>query len=163
MPLISLALSCDNMCELLYTREALQIFFLSFFFFNLNYLFGCTGSQLQHVVSSSLTRDRTCASLLAAQSLSHWTTREVPALQIFNAWFLWELVTQASSAKHLPEFQTPRGKAVIHCAPHFFFLNSLGTVRHSYQGIVGTLLTSKFPKELGNSLLRIAVSDLLYY
>ena len=40
------------------------------------YLFGCTGSQLCHVGSSSLTRDQTLAPT-GARSLSHWTAREV--------------------------------------------------------------------------------------
>ena len=42
---------------------------------------------LQHVRSSSLTRDWTQAPALGAQSLSHWTTKEVPHLyfcQIFS-------------------------------------------------------------------------------
>ena len=40
--------------------------------------FDCTRSSLQHVGSSSLTRDRTQAPCIGAQSLNHWTTREVP-------------------------------------------------------------------------------------
>lgn len=35
-------------------------------------------SQLQHVGSSSKTRDRTQPPALEVQSLSYWTTREVP-------------------------------------------------------------------------------------
>ena len=41
------------------------------------YLFGCTRSYLQHVRSSSLTRDQTQALCIKALSLNHWTTREV--------------------------------------------------------------------------------------
>ena len=35
-------------------------------------------TQLQHVGSSSLTRDQTQAPALGVQSLSRWTTREAP-------------------------------------------------------------------------------------
>ena len=41
------------------------------------YLFGCTRSYLQHMRSSSLTRDQTQALCIKALSLNHWTTREV--------------------------------------------------------------------------------------
>ena len=60
------------------------------------HLFGCTGSWLQPMGpsifgaarkllvvacgSSSLIRDQTWAPALGAQSLSHWTTREIPSL-----------------------------------------------------------------------------------
>ena len=37
-------------------------------------------SKLRHVGSSSLTRDGTRLPALGAQSLSHWTTREVPTI-----------------------------------------------------------------------------------
>ena len=54
-------------------------------------LFGCTrsrlwhtGSLLQHVESSFLTRDRTQTPYMGAQSLSHWTTREVPICYFFD-------------------------------------------------------------------------------
>ena len=40
--------------------------------------FGLRGSMLPCVGSSSLTRDRTRAPALGAQSLNHWATREVP-------------------------------------------------------------------------------------
>ena len=54
---------------------------VAFFFFN---LFGCTGSLLQHVGSCSPTRDPTQAPALGAQTLSHWTTREVPETVAFE-------------------------------------------------------------------------------
>ena len=41
-------------------------------------------SSLQHVGSSSLIRDPTWAPYIRRWILSHWTTREVPAL-----WFFW--------------------------------------------------------------------------
>ena len=41
-------------------------------------LFGYTRPYLQHVGSSSLTKDQIWAPALGAQSLSHWTTTEVP-------------------------------------------------------------------------------------
>ena len=47
---------------------------IQFFFFNFIYLFGCSGSQLQHVGSSSLTRDQTwapCAGSSESQLLDH--------------------------------------------------------------------------------------------
>ena len=63
--------------------------FIFFFFFNLFspvnlflfsflhiYVFGCTGSSLWHVGSSPLTE--LWAPALGAQSLSHWTTGEIP-------------------------------------------------------------------------------------
>ena len=50
---------------------------LSWVFLFLKYLFGCARSWLRHVGSSSLTRDGTQTPALVAQSLSHWTTREV--------------------------------------------------------------------------------------
>ena len=53
------------------------------FFFNVR-LFGGTGPQLQHVGSSSLTRDRTWAPALGAQSLNHWASREVPDLNFYH-------------------------------------------------------------------------------
>ena len=37
-------------------------------------------SKLRHVGSSSLTRDGTRLPALGAQSLSHWTTREIPII-----------------------------------------------------------------------------------
>ena len=46
-----------------------------------NYLFR---SQLQHMGSRSLTRDRTWAPALGARSLSHCTTREVPLLAVLS-------------------------------------------------------------------------------
>ena len=58
------------------------------------YLFGCTRPQLWYmgssvvvyrllvVASSSLTTDGTWAPALGTQSLSHWTTREVPELTV---------------------------------------------------------------------------------
>ena len=50
-----------------------------YFIYLLNlYLFGCAGSQLWHVGSSSLTEDWTCASCIVSANLSHWTTRKVP-------------------------------------------------------------------------------------
>ena len=41
------------------------------------YLFGCAGSQLKHVGSSSMTRDQTGSPAIGAWSLSHWTIWEV--------------------------------------------------------------------------------------
>ena len=43
--------------------------------------------QLQHVGSSSLTKDRTLAPALGAWSLGHWTTREVP-VYLFYLFFM---------------------------------------------------------------------------
>ena len=60
------------------TQSYIIQYVISFFFFYVVYLFGCSGSQLQHVGSSSLTRDQTWAP--CTQSLSHWTTREVPKM-----------------------------------------------------------------------------------
>ena len=64
--------------------------------------FGCAVSQVQHVRpllhpaisqlwrvgSSSLTRDPTQAPALEVQSLSHWTSREVPGLSLDNPSFV---------------------------------------------------------------------------
>ena len=50
------------------------------------YLFVWAGSSLQLVGSSSLTRDQTWAPALGAQSVSPWTTREVPQ----TAFYLYE-------------------------------------------------------------------------
>ena len=53
------------------------------------YLLGCAGSSLQHVGSSSLTRDGTLGPPVSGVwSLSHWTTREVPQLVSFKSVFL---------------------------------------------------------------------------
>ena len=62
------------------------------------YLFGCTRSYLQHVGSSSPTRDQTQALCIGALSLIHWTTREVlmtgcfrflPYYDVNTQLFLW--------------------------------------------------------------------------
>ena len=47
---------------------------------------------------SSLTRDRTCTPAVEAQSLNHWTTREVPQ-RIFNVW--------VEVSHPMPAFPTP--------------------------------------------------------
>ena len=44
------------------------------------YLLGCTRSWLWHAGSHSLTRDWTQALPLGVKTLSHWVTREVPAM-----------------------------------------------------------------------------------
>ena len=57
-----------------FSSVSLSITFFSFFFLNFIYLFGCSGSQLQHVGSSSLTRDRTwapCTGSSESQPLDH--------------------------------------------------------------------------------------------
>ena len=48
-----------------------------------SYSLHCCMWDLQHVGSSSLTRDWTQAPVLGAQSLSQWTTRDVPNLKPF--------------------------------------------------------------------------------
>ena len=49
------------------------------------YLFVCAGSQLQHVGSSSLTGTECGPPALGAESLSHWTTGEVPVQAFYIA------------------------------------------------------------------------------
>ena len=49
------------------------------FFFFFSFQLWHANSQLQHMESSSLTRDGTWAPVLGARSLSHWTTREAPS------------------------------------------------------------------------------------
>ena len=50
------------------------------------YLFACAGFFLIAACrSSSLTRDRSVPPALGAQSLNHWTTREVPEQNKFKA------------------------------------------------------------------------------
>ena len=69
-----------------------------FFFFNsiCFYLFGCAGSQLWHVGSSSLTWDGTRAPALRAQSLNLWTARDIPG-KIFGTGQSWVCSLAASS------------------------------------------------------------------
>ena len=50
------------------------------FWFIFIYLFGCAGSLLRHVESSSWPGIKPGPLALGAWSLSHWTTREVPVL-----------------------------------------------------------------------------------
>ena len=45
-------------------------------------------SYLQHVESTSLTREQTWAPALGAWNLSHWTTREVPAYLFISVWMV---------------------------------------------------------------------------
>ena len=70
------------------------------------YLFDCVGlrcstldpwSSLWHVGSSSLTRDQTMAPALGAESLSHWTTREVlvtVTFKVFSNKLMWNGSTE---------------------------------------------------------------------
>ena len=70
------------------------------------YLFDCVGlrcstpdpwSSLWHVGSSSLTRDQTMAPALGAESLSHWTTREVlvtVSFKVFSNKLVWNGSTE---------------------------------------------------------------------
>ena len=82
--------------ELLFKMRLFQTIFLqelqhNFFFYMYIFIYlaaldlswGTWDFQLQHVKSSSLTRDQTWFPALGAQSLSHWTTREVP-LTLFS-------------------------------------------------------------------------------
>ena len=52
--------------------------------------------QLQHVGSSSLTKDRTQAPCSGTWNLSHWSTREVPWINPFTVWFLWIILDSLS-------------------------------------------------------------------
>ena len=55
--------------------EVLKKFFLIF-------MYSLHRTWLQHVGSTSITRDGTCPAPLAVQSLSHGTTRAVPMLKV---------------------------------------------------------------------------------
>jgi len=67
----------------IHTSFILSLSYHLLFFLSI-YLFGCAGSYLWHVRSSFLTRDRTHAPCTGAQSLSHWTMREVPHLLLYT-------------------------------------------------------------------------------
>ena len=68
----------ETQCILYFCWHTIHI--SSFFFFWLCW------SSWRHMGSSSLTRDWTQAPELGAQSLSHWTTREVPCFSILSLW-----------------------------------------------------------------------------
>ena len=56
---------------------------------------------LQHVRSGSLTRDWTQAPALGAQSLRHWTTREVPHL------YFWQIFSLGQTCKLIDSSEFP--------------------------------------------------------
>lgn len=67
------------------------------------YLFGCAGSSLQHVGTSSPTRDQTGVPHLGVRSLSHWTTSQVP-VWVFNRCLLTHKPTKIMRAKPMYDF-----------------------------------------------------------
>ena len=108
-------------------------FFFSFFFSIFIYLFGCTRSllhhggsfflsffffsQLQHVGSSSLTRDWTQAPALGVWNLSHWTTREVPLACDF-----WQIHSSCLSGPILIFLRCLECPTLLYLAPDYLLL-----------------------------------------
>lgn len=63
---------------------------------------------LRHVSSSSLSRDQTRAPALGAQSLSHWTTEEVPRVSVELHRVPWRCLQGVfSSPAPLPSASSP--------------------------------------------------------
>ena len=87
-------------------------------------------SSLQHAETNSLTRDWTWAPSLGAPSLSHWTTKEVPAL----------IVTIAFSLVSLPLLWLLQ--SIFHIVPEFSFQYMNHFV------LLSCLRSSKFPISL---------------
>ena len=58
-------------------------------------------------ILSSLTRDRTCASCIERQILNHWTTREVPQLDLKDLSFLSLKVSSSHASASVDEVPIP--------------------------------------------------------
>ena len=67
-----------------FISKVVSLLYSFFIFIYLAAFYLLNGLSLQHVGSSSLTRDQTQVPFLGVWHLTHWTTREVPVSLLFN-------------------------------------------------------------------------------